>query len=252
LNPSSRTRLPTQTPSRAGIISCFGFNPTAHGTFAAGSYAGPVGLFDAGTGALELLLHGHRGGVTQVQFTGCGNYLLTGARGDGDLLCWDVRYASDVVYRLPRGTEATNQRIQFDVEPCGRHLATGGADGVVRFFDLRTGAPADALAVAAEAVSGCRFHPYLPLLATASGERRFPLAPADGGDSSDSEPEAGPSSGGGGAGATGGSAARDGPSNALLVWRLAYDWSTGDGGGTGDGGSGEAGGGGPAAAMMQE
>ena len=34
------------------------------------------------------------------------------------------------------------------------------------------------------AVSGIHFHPFLPLLATASGQRRYPLAPAD--DESDS------------------------------------------------------------------
>jgi hypothetical protein len=28
--------------------------------------------------------------------------------------------------RLPRITADTNQRIAFDIEPCGRHLGTGG------------------------------------------------------------------------------------------------------------------------------
>lgn len=28
--------------------------------------------------------------------------------------------------RLYRATENTNQRVFFDIEPCGRHLGTGG------------------------------------------------------------------------------------------------------------------------------
>ena len=33
---------------------------------------------------------------------------------------------------MERDSGATNQRIQFDAEPCGRHVLTGGTDGVVR------------------------------------------------------------------------------------------------------------------------
>ena len=63
--------------------------------------------------------------VLQVKFSADGNFLYTGARKDPDILCWDVRYTSDVVYRLQRQTADTNQRIQFDIEPMGRHLTTG-------------------------------------------------------------------------------------------------------------------------------
>lgn len=63
--------------------------------------------------------------VTQVQFSRDGNYLYTGARRDPDIFCWDIRYTSDVVYRLERQTADTNQRLQFDIVPYGRHLATG-------------------------------------------------------------------------------------------------------------------------------
>ena len=61
----------------------------------------------------------------QVEFSRDGNYLYTGARRDTDIFCWDVRYTSDVVYRLQRDAADTNQRIQFDIEPLGRHLASG-------------------------------------------------------------------------------------------------------------------------------
>ena len=61
----------------------------------------------------------------QVEFSRDGNYLYTGARRDSDIFCWDIRYTSDVVYRLQRDSADTNQRIQFNIEPLGRHLATG-------------------------------------------------------------------------------------------------------------------------------
>ena len=32
-----------------------------------------------------------------------------------------------VLYTMQRDTHSTNQRISFDIEPCGRHLATGDA-----------------------------------------------------------------------------------------------------------------------------
>ena len=41
-------------------------------------------------------------------------------------MCWDVRHSSGVLYTLRRESAATNQRVAFDIEPCGRHLATGG------------------------------------------------------------------------------------------------------------------------------
>ena len=64
----------------------------------------------------------------QVKFSADGNFLYTGARKDPDILCWDVRYTSDIVYSLQRDTADTNQRIQFDIEPVGRHLTTGMSD----------------------------------------------------------------------------------------------------------------------------
>ena len=58
-----------------------------------------------------MTLQGQRGGVTQVQWSPDGNYLYTGGRRDGEILCWDVRHSSDVVYRCTRASEGTNQRI---------------------------------------------------------------------------------------------------------------------------------------------
>ncbi|KAL4443842.1 hypothetical protein ABPG75_011579 [Micractinium tetrahymenae] len=172
-----------------GIVSCMTCNPDRSGMLAAGSYAGAAALLDSRTRELLCLLEGgHSGGVTHMCFSACGNYLYTGARKDAAILCWDVRYSSGVLYTLQRDSSSTNQRMYFDVEPCGRHLAAGGEDGAVRVYDLRDGSLAAQFQAAADTVNGVAFHPFLPLLATASGQRRYPLAPRDeeGGSSSSS------------------------------------------------------------------
>ena len=66
--------------------------------------------------------------LIQVKFAPDGNFLFTGARADKEIWCWDVRYDSGVIYKLERDTPSTNQRISFDIEPCGRHLATGRSE----------------------------------------------------------------------------------------------------------------------------
>lgn len=156
-----------------GIISCISFDPGNSGLMAAGSYSGVAALYDCRTKEQLCLLEGHVGGVTHVAFSADGNYLYTGARKDGCIYCWDARNASGVLYTIHRQAGSTNQRIYFDIEPAGRHLATGGEDGWVRFFDLREGSEAGKFCAAGDVVNGCQFHPVLPLLATASGQRRF-------------------------------------------------------------------------------
>ncbi|KAK9861596.1 hypothetical protein WJX84_007684 [Apatococcus fuscideae] len=157
-----------------GLISCIAFSPDG-GLMAAGAYSGVAALYDPRSLEMLLALSGHTGGITQVMFSKDGNFLYTGARRDRSIHCWDVRMSQDVVYSLRRDTPSTNQRIAFDIEPCGRHLATGGESGAVEVFDLRDGTLVSTHPVAEDTVNGCSFHPCLPLAAVASGQRRFPL-----------------------------------------------------------------------------
>lgn len=68
----------------------------------------------------------------QVQFSPDGNFLYSGARQDASLHCWDVRYTSSCLYTMQRDSASTNQRIGFDIEPCGERLFSGGCDGCVQ------------------------------------------------------------------------------------------------------------------------
>lgn len=172
----------------SGLVSCIDFTPPVSGPtalVAAGSYSGSAALFDPLTGEMAFVLEGHTGGITQVKFGADGNYLYTGARRDGAVRCWDVRYTSDVVYTLERESIGTNQKIGFSIEPSGRHLVSGGEDGWIGVWDLRDGRKVAGLKGAKDVVNGVEFHPSGGLLLSASGERRYEVEV----DSNDDEEE---------------------------------------------------------------
>ncbi|XP_057780264.1 uncharacterized protein LOC131003003 isoform X2 [Salvia miltiorrhiza] len=111
---------------QSGIISSIAFSPTSSGMLAVGSYNQTTAIYREDNMELLYVLHGQEGGVTQVQFSKDGNYLYSGGRKDPYILCWDIRKTVDIVYKLYRSSESTNQRIQFAIEPLGRYLGTGG------------------------------------------------------------------------------------------------------------------------------
>jgi hypothetical protein len=47
-----------------------------------------------------------------------------------------VRYSQTTLYTCSRAARGSNQRLQFDLDGPGRHLATGGTDGCVRVRGL--------------------------------------------------------------------------------------------------------------------
>ena len=170
----------------AGLVSALKCAPSASVSgkiVAVGWTRGAVGLFHRDTGELLLRFTEHRDCVTRVVWSPCGHYLYTAARKDARVLCWDARNASGVAYSMRREARRTNQKIGFDVEPSGRHLVTGGTDGILRAFDLRDGAEKAAWRGARDAVSDWRFHPFASwgargdafhaTGASCSGRRRF-------------------------------------------------------------------------------
>jgi hypothetical protein len=114
-------------------------------------------------------------------------------------------------------------------------------------FDLTEGSEVGCFLAASDTVNGCSFHPVmgLPLLATASGHRRYPLAPEDSDDGAASSPcssddegargaraarrarsggGGGGRGGSGGGGGAGGGDALDASCNAIRLWRLRAEW----------------------------
>ncbi|PSR98556.1 Telomerase Cajal body protein [Actinidia chinensis var. chinensis] len=151
------------------------FNPA--GTKIFSGYNKSLRVFDIHRPGRDFLHHstvqGNKEGQSQVQFSKDGNYLYTGGRKDPYILCWDIRKTVDIVYKLYRSSENTNQRIMFDVDPLGQHLGTGGQDGLVHIYNLQTGQWVSSFQAALDTVNGFSFHPYLPMAAASSGHRRF-------------------------------------------------------------------------------
>ncbi|ETV85896.1 hypothetical protein, variant 2 [Aphanomyces astaci] len=110
-----------------GIISSIHFNPDHSKMYAAGSYSGSTCIYAEDSGELFMGLEGHDGqGVTQVQFTPNGQYLLTGARKNNTINVWDIRNTMQVLHAFERAAP-TNQRIAFDIHIGSRYVVTGSS-----------------------------------------------------------------------------------------------------------------------------
>ena len=161
-----------------GIISCLDTSQTIP-IYAAGSFDRTVGLYSS-QGERLCQLKGHEGGVTQVTFTRDGTKLLTGARKDSEILCWDLRQPGKVLYTMTRVVH-TNQTVAFSLSPCNKFLVSANTDGSVRVWDL-TGQvdqhsgelqPLAGWMLHHDAVTGVSWHPHGDSLATATGQRHF-------------------------------------------------------------------------------
>ncbi|CAI9108843.1 OLC1v1008543C3 [Oldenlandia corymbosa var. corymbosa] len=165
--------LQANKEGQSGIISSIAFSPSDSGLLATGSYDQTTAIYREDNMELLYVLHGQEGGVTHVQFSKDGNYLYTGGRKDPYVLCWDIRKTVEIVYKLYRSTETTNQRIFFDIDPIGQHLATGGQDGLVHVYNLQNGQWVSSFQAASDTVNSFSFHPFFPMAASSSGHRRY-------------------------------------------------------------------------------
>uniref|UniRef100_A0AAR2M6P1 Telomerase Cajal body protein 1 n=1 Tax=Pygocentrus nattereri TaxID=42514 RepID=A0AAR2M6P1_PYGNA len=167
---------------QSGIISCLAFSPS-QAVYVCGSYSRTVGLYSCEDGSLLALLpQRHHGGVTHLLFSPDGYHLYTGGRKDPEILCWDLRDPGRVLFSLPR-TINTNQRIYFDLDPSGRYLVSGDTEGMMSVWDTLT-APPDGneaelqpflqFQAHRDCTNGISIHPFMPLVASCSGQRQFP------------------------------------------------------------------------------
>jgi len=164
---------------QGGIISSIDVHPSMP-VLAAGCYNKTSGLYSS-DGQLLCLLTGQAGGVTQVLFSKDGSVLYTGARKDGEIIGWDLRQPGKVLFTAEREV-ATNQRIQLCNSPCGRFLLSASTDGSVRVWDTsqapdpQTGLllPHRAWLLHGDAVTGVDWRSNGDVIATCSGQRRFP------------------------------------------------------------------------------
>lgn len=180
---------------QTGIISCIAFS-SCQSMYACGSYSRSAGLYSCEDGSLLALLPArHHGGITHLLFSPNGYHLYTGGRKDSEILCWDLRVPGQVLFSMHRNVN-TNQRIYFDLDQSGRYLLSGDTDGVVSVWDTLT-APPDGneeplqplqqFQAHTDCTNGISVHPFMPLVASSSGQRKF-CWPSDSEDSeSDSD-----------------------------------------------------------------
>ncbi|XP_068128185.1 telomerase Cajal body protein 1 [Hyperolius riggenbachi] len=161
-----------------GIISCIVFSPNQD-IYACGSYSKCLGLYSYLEGISLAVLEGHQGGVTHLLFSSDGNCIFSGGRKDPEILCWDVRHPGQILSSFKRAV-ATNQRIYFDMEISGRYLLSGDTQGLVTVWDMMS-PPVEGVSLPVlqfqaqrDCVNGISLHPSLPILATTSGQRKFP------------------------------------------------------------------------------
>nr|CAG4638475.1 EOG090X06W9 [Cyclestheria hislopi] len=170
--------------SQSGIISCIAVNPALPSVYAAASYLKTVGLYSEPDGTTLCILEGHRGGVTHVKFSPDGLLLYTGGRKDPEIICWDLRNPSSVLFTVKRTVE-TNQRIYFDLDPSGRYLLSGDTGGLIRIWDTLKAVESSgendivlseimSFRTDSDCTNGVSCHPWLPLIATSSGQRHVP------------------------------------------------------------------------------
>ncbi|XP_048476071.1 telomerase Cajal body protein 1 isoform X2 [Rhincodon typus] len=176
-------KRPTLVKKRGqtGIISCIAFSPE-HDLYACASYSKTVGLYSRDKGTVLTILQGHQGGVTHVTFSPDGNLLYTGGRKDPEILCWDLRQPGKVLFSMVRSA-TTNQRMYFDLDIYGRYVVSGNTEGTVSVWDTTltpTEGPDPVLNpilqfhTQQDCVNGISLHPHMNLLATTSGQRKFP------------------------------------------------------------------------------
>ncbi|XP_076800805.1 telomerase Cajal body protein 1-like [Clavelina lepadiformis] len=191
-----KTGKKKHSQSQRNIISSVQFGPDET-LFACACYDGSVGLYSPVNGCLLDFVNAHTTGVTHVSFSNDGNRLYTGARKSNSLKCWDLRNLQTCMFEMCREVD-TNQRIYFDMindymEGCELKLASGSTTGEVHLWDVKdtinSFADMDLLQMDVKAkmlnptysftahndcVNGCSVHPYLPIIATSSGQRKFP------------------------------------------------------------------------------
>lgn len=158
-------------------ISCLAMNYYEANVLAAGSWNKTISLIDTRDYLTIDTLHGHKGGVTYLKYSANGEHLFSGSRKDSNLLCWDMRNLSLPLYKFTRRVD-NNQRVYFDISMGGTWLASGDTRGLVHIWNLRDlnedGFPKEIqFPLHQDSCSGVSLHPYLPILASGSGQFKF-------------------------------------------------------------------------------
>lgn len=158
-------------------ISCLATNYYESNVLAAGSWNKTISLIDTRDFLTIDTLHGHKGGVTFLKYSANGEHLMSGSRKDANLLLWDMRNLSLPLYKFMRRVD-NNQKVYFDISIGGTWAASGDTRGMVHVWNLRDlnddGFPKEIqFPLHQDSCSGVSIHPFLPIIASGSGQFKF-------------------------------------------------------------------------------
>lgn len=133
---------------------------------AAGTAAGRVRIWQAGTGRPVRTLAGDHGSVQQVVFSPNGRTIAT-ANGDGTVTLWNATTGT------PLRTWTADSTIVYSVafSSDGRTVASGGSDGTVTLWNAATGARVRTLRGHSDSVYSVAFSPDGHLVAAGSADK---------------------------------------------------------------------------------
>lgn len=140
-------------------------------------------MFIEENNGLICLLQGHNGGITHLMHSNDGKYLISGARKDSEIYCWDLRNLGQVLKVFKREID-TNQRFYFDIDSESKYIYSGDKDGHVKIWKLddivktneeddESNEPFYSFKAHNDCVNGISLHPKNHVIATASGQRKF-------------------------------------------------------------------------------
>ena len=132
--------------SQSGIVSALAMEPNRN-LLAAGTFARSLGLYEAsGQGECiaafslrdnEADKHIGGTGITQVQWSSCGNYLYVAERNSDGIMVFDIRKTCQLLSWLEGRNAGTNQRLGMDIAQGlsgSQEVWAGGVDGKLRMW----------------------------------------------------------------------------------------------------------------------
>ncbi|CZT24026.1 uncharacterized protein RCC_09743 [Ramularia collo-cygni] len=196
LKPGRKAPQNSLQAQRRGAVSALAIS--ADGVLALGTTLREVALYEQeGLGQCASVFSLESGvgtGVTSVDWSPCGKYLLVAERQSDVFQVYDIRDTHQKVTTLIGRNANTTQTLNIDVIPTatGYELWGGGLDGKVRMWrnpgSIENDVGPDAAFKIADApVSSTAWHPSGAVLATSSGRRLAHSLASDGSDSEDED-----------------------------------------------------------------
>ena len=121
-------------PGHTSNVHCIGFDQKAENLFA-GTEKGDVYVWDLSSQQANVL-SGHSGKISSITHEDQQSILVTSGE-DSKVKIWDARASNtEAIFTFSKHTAPVKDCA---ISPDGRWVASGGADGIVKIWELDTG-----------------------------------------------------------------------------------------------------------------